>query len=113
MYCDTIVWKSIKNGYICPSYERGSIVVRMHASHAESLRLEPESMLRLNARSLLTQQRMGTWWRHWGDKGGEERNLPPYLTCRWLSISLLSNRHSPTYESILDYLYFLCPSCSF
>ena len=37
---------------------------------------------------------MGTQWEHWGDKGGEERNWPPYLTCRWLSISVLSNRHS-------------------
>jgi len=35
----------------------------------------------------------------------EERNWPPYLTCRWLSISVLSNRHSPTYKSIRDYLY--------
>ena len=35
-----------------------------------------------------------------GDKGGEERNWPPYLTCRWLRISVLSNRHSPTYEII-------------
>ena len=58
-----------------------------------------------NARSLFTQQQMGTWWQHWGDKGGEERNWPPYLTCRWLRISVLSNRHSPTYESIWDYLY--------
>ena len=49
---------------------------------------------------------MGTWWQHWGDKGGEERNWPPYLTCRWLRISVLSNRYSPTYESIRDYLYF-------
>ena len=39
------------------------------------------------------------------DKGGEERNWPPYLTCRWLRISVLSHRHSPTYESIRDYLY--------
>ena len=40
-----------------------------------------------------------------GDKGGEEKNWPPYLTCRWLRISVLCNRQSPTYESIRDYLY--------
>ena len=27
--------------------------------------------------------------------------------CRWLRINVLSNRHSPTYESIRDYLYFM------
>ena len=86
--------------------ERGSIVVRAHASHAEGLRFEPDSMPWLNARSLFTQQQMGTKWENWGDKGSEERNWPPYFTCRWLSISVLSNRHSPTYESIRDYLYF-------
>jgi len=53
--------------------------------------------------SLLIQQRMGTWWQHWGDKGGEERNWPPYLVCQWLRISVLFHRHSPTYKSILDY----------
>ena len=47
---------------------------------------------------------MGTWWQHWGDQGGEKRNWPPYLTCQWFSISVLSNRHSPTNESIRDYL---------
>ena len=50
---------------------------------------------------------MGTQWEHWGGKGGEERNSPSNLTCRWLSISALSNRHSPTYDGIRDYLYFL------
>ena len=59
----------------------------------------------LNSRSLFTQQQMGTQWQHWGDKGGEERNWPSYLTCRWLSISVLSNWHSLTYESIRDYLF--------
>ena len=63
-------------------FERGSIVIRAHASHAESLQFEPDSMPLLNARSLFTQQQMGTQWEHWGDKGGEERNWPPYLTCR-------------------------------
>ena len=77
------------------SYERVSIVVRAHASRGKGLRFEPDSMPRLNARSLFTQQQMGTQWEHWGDKGGEERNWPPYLTCRWLSISVLSDRHSP------------------
>ena len=87
--------------------ERRSIVVGAHASNAESLRLEPDSMTWLNARSLFNQQQIGTEWEHWGDKGGEERNWPASLTCRWLRISVLSNRHSPTYESIRDYLYFL------
>ena len=50
---------------------------------------------------------MGTWWQHCGDKGGEERNWPSYLTCQWLSISVLSNWHSPTYASIRDDLYLL------
>ena len=81
-------------------------MVRAHASHAEDQRFEPNSMPLLNARSLFTQQQMSTQWEHWGDKGGEERNWPPYLTCRWLRISVLSNRHSPTYRSIRDYLYF-------
>ena len=85
-------------------YERGGIVVRAHASHADGLRFEHDSMF-LNARSLFTRQQMGTQWEHWGDKGGEERNWPPYLTCRWLRISVLSNRHSTTYENIRDYLY--------
>ena len=49
---------------------------------------------------------MGTQWEHRGDKGSEERHWPPYLTCRWLSISVLSYRHSPTFESIRDYFYF-------
>ena len=60
----------------------------------------------LNARSLFTQHQMGTQWEHWGDKGSEERNWPPYLTFRWLRISVPSNRYSPTDESIRDYLYF-------
>ena len=71
----------------------------------EGLRFESDSMPRLNGRSLFTQQQVGTRWEHWGDKGGEEGNWPPYLTCRWLRISVLSIRHSPTYESIRDYLY--------
>ena len=32
------------------------------------------------AHSLSTQQLTGTQWKHWGDKGGKERNWPPYLT---------------------------------
>ena len=81
-------------------------MVRAHASHAEGLRFEPDSMPWMNAHSLFTQQQKGTWWEHWGDKGREERDWPPYLTSRWLRISVLSNRHSPTYESIQDYLHF-------
>ena len=30
--------------FLIPSYERSSIVVRAHASHAEGLRIEPDSM---------------------------------------------------------------------
>ena len=37
------------------SNERGSIVVRAHASHEEGLRFEQDSMPWLNARSLFTQ----------------------------------------------------------
>ena len=87
------------------AHERGSIVVSAHASHAEGLRLEPDSMPWLNVRSLFTQQQMGTQWEHWAEKGGEERNWPPYLTFRWLSISVLSDRHSPTCENFWDYLH--------
>ena len=85
---------------------RGGIAVRAHNSCAESLRLKPESRPLLNARSLFTQQQMGTWWQHLGDKGGEERTCPPYLTCQWLRINFLSNWHSPTYENIRDYLLY-------
>ena len=73
----------------------------------EGLRFESDSRPWLDAHSLFSQQRIGTWWQHWGNRGGEERNWPPYLTCRWLRISFLSNRHSPTYESVRDYLYNL------
>ena len=86
-------------------YWRGSIVFRAYASRAEGLRFQPDSISWLNNRSLFTQQQIGTWWQHWEDKGGEERNWPLYLIWQWLSISVLSNRHSPTYESIRDYLY--------
>ena len=54
---------------------------------------------------------MGTWWQHCGDKGGEKRNWPPYFICRWLRISVLSSRHSPTYESIRYYLCVFLHSC--
>ena len=50
------------------------IVVRAHASRAKSLQSESDLMAWLNARSLFTQQQMGTLWQHWGDKGGEEKN---------------------------------------
>ena len=82
---------------------KSSIVVRAHASHAEGLWFESD-LTRVHA----SEQQMGTQWEHWGDKGGEERNWPSYLTCQWLGISVLSNRHSHTYESIRDYLYLLC-----
>ena len=62
-------------------------------------------MVQVRLNSLFTQQQMGTWWQHWEDEGGGERNWPPYLTCWWLRKSVLSNRHSPTHESIQDYLY--------
>ena len=52
--------KNINIGKMDPSSlvlsERGSIVVRAHASHAEGLRFEPDSMPSLNTRSLFTQQ---------------------------------------------------------
>ena len=78
-------------------------MVRAHAYPAESLRFEPNSMPWLNVRSMFTQQQMGTQWEQWGDKDGEERNWQPYLTRWWLSVSVLFNRHSPTYESIREY----------
>jgi len=81
-------------------------VVRAHASRAEGLRFESDSLPWLNASRLLTQQQMDTRWQHWGDKGSEDRNWPPYLKRWWLRISILLNRHSRTYESIRDYLYF-------
>ena len=55
-----------------------SIAVRAVAYCAEDHGSGPTSSLWLDARSLSTQQRMGTRWKHWGDKGGEERNWPPY-----------------------------------
>ena len=82
---------------------RAGIAVRVHDSCAEDLRLELDSRPCLNARSLFTQQLM---WQHWEDKGGEERNRPPYRACRRLRTSVLANRHSLTYECIGDYLYF-------
>ena len=88
-------------------------MVRAHASCAEGLRFEPDSMPWLSARSLFTQQQMGTQWEHWGDKGGEERNWPPYLKCRWPGISVLSNRHFPNVRKYTGlplplYLYSVC-----
>ena len=81
-------------------------MVKVRASHAEGLRLESDLMPHTECSlTLLTQQQMGTWWQHWGNKGGEEKNWPPYLVCRLLRISFLSNRHSRKYESIQDYLY--------
>ena len=84
---------------------RGGVAVRAPVSCAESLRLESDSRFLPTARINFTQQQMATWWHHWGDKGGKERNWPPYLTCRWLRKSFLFNRHFPTYRSIRDYLY--------
>ena len=85
--------------WILDKYHHG-IVVRAHASHAKGLRFESGLEAWLNTRSMFTQQRMGTWWQNWGDKSDE----PPNLTCRWPGISVLSNRHSLTYESIRGYL---------
>ena len=50
---------------------------------------------------------MDTWWQHWEDKGSGEGNWPSYSTCPLLRISVLSNRHSTTYESTRDYLDLL------
>ena len=52
--CDVLFWT------VGINYEQGSIVVRAHASHAEGLGFEPDSMPWLNARSMFTQQQMGT-----------------------------------------------------
>ena len=37
--------------------------------------------------------------RHWGDISNEERNWPPYVICRWLRTSVLSNKRSPAYKA--------------
>ena len=57
-----------------------SIAVRALAYCAVGSRFETHFKLKVDTRPLPTQQQMGIWWKHWGDKGGEERNLPPYLT---------------------------------
>ena len=36
---------------------------------------------------------MGTWWKHWGDEGDEERNWPPYLT------KLMAQGKCPLYQA--------------
>ena len=62
---------------------------------AEGLCFESHSKPWLNAFLLFTQQWMGnlvaTLER---DKGSKEMNWLPYLTCHWLRIDILSNRHS-------------------
>ena len=47
-------------------------MVRVHASRAEVLRLESDSMPQPNARSLFTQQQMGSWWQHWEIKAARK-----------------------------------------
>ena len=56
-----------------------SIVVRALPYCAKDHGSGPTSNLWLDTRSLSTQQQMGTRWKHWGDKGGEERNWTSYL----------------------------------
>ena len=63
---------------LVPYNGRGGIAVTAHVLCAEGLWFESDSRPRLNARSLFTQQRMGTCWQHWGDRGGEERSLLLY-----------------------------------
>ena len=46
-------------------------------------------------------------WKHWGYKGGEERNWLPYLKSRWLRTNVLSNRHSSTYGSYMGLTFTL------
>ena len=79
-------------------------MVRAHVCRVKGLKFESHSMPSLNARSLFTQQRMGTWWQHWGAKGGEERKWPHHMPLAQKSV--LSNRHFPKYEIIRNYLYF-------
>ena len=87
-------------------------MVRAHASLAEVLQFKSDPMPWLNARLLFTLQQIGTWRQHWRDKGGEERSWPPYLTCRWLRKSTLSNRHSPTYKKYTGSTFTFTPFCS-
>ena len=59
---------------------RVSIAVRALAYFAEDHGSGPTLSYLLDACSLSTHQRMGTWLKHWGDKGSDEWNWPPYLT---------------------------------
>ena len=53
---------------------------------------------------------MGTRWKHWGDKGGEERNWPLNLTMPMAQDSVLSYRHFPLVQIVYGtYLYFYHP----
>ena len=53
-----------------------SIVVRALIYCAKNPQFQAHFKLRVGRSLTATQQRMGTWWKHWGDVGGEERNWP-------------------------------------
>ena len=81
-----------------------SIAVWALAYCTEDHRSGPIKNQWLEAHSLATQQQMGTRWKHWGDKGGEEMNWSRYLTMPRTSI--LSNRHPPPSVRIVYGTYF-------
>ena len=67
-------------GFLPSTVWASSIAVRALAYCSEDHGSGPTSSQWLDARSLFTQLRMGTWWKHWGGKDGEERSWPSYLT---------------------------------
>ena len=55
-------------GAVYTTYGRGGIAIGAHVFYAEGLQFESDSRPSRNGRSPLNQQRIGTWWQHWGDK---------------------------------------------
>ena len=53
-----------------------------------------------------TQQWHLSWWQHYGDKGREERNCPPYPICQWLRIIVLQTA-SKAYGTLTLLLFFI------
>ena len=74
----------------------GRVAVRALAYYGEDHGSRPTSSQWLGTRSLSTQQQMGTWSKHWSDKGGEERSWPPYF------IKLMAQDKCPLYQALPD-----------
>ena len=77
-------------GFLLSTVWASSIAVRALVYYAEDHGSGPTSSQWLDARSLSTQQRVETWWKHWGDKSSDERKCPPYLTSGWPRTKVLS-----------------------